>query len=178
MLKNTLLLLALITSTAFAQQTHTVQVPQGVTYNYCDDATLEKAKVLIRQELTETPTYAMNSFITFIGPVLWKRFQKIGTLSKIEGGNMTLLVDKEKLQGKMTQSEEDSKLVWDALRKEIGKDKFELRTANPKELAYYWSVISFDIDEPLIIVETKAHNYILNLTPKDLKLVWLDEAPR
>lgn len=178
-MKTTLLLMLLaIASFATAQQTHAIEVPKGVTYNYCDDATLEKSKELITKELTETPTYEMCGRITFVGPVLWTRFQKVKSLSKISGGNVTNLVDGKQLPGKMTQRLDDSKLVWDALREEIGKDKFELRLANQKELAYYWSVISFDIDEPLLIVETKAHNYILNLSPKDLKLVWLDEAPR
>jgi hypothetical protein len=178
-MKTTLLLIFLtIASFGMAQQTHTVEVPKGVTYNYCDDATLEKAQELITKELTETPTYAMCGMITFVGPVLWTRFKKVKSLSKIEGGNVTNLVDNQQLPGKMTQRVDDSKLVWDALRADIGNNKFELRLANQQELNYYWSVISFDIEEPLIIVETKAHNYILNLAPTNLKLTWLDEAPR
>ncbi|KLT70319.1 hypothetical protein AB674_08025 [Flavobacterium sp. ABG] len=38
--------------------------------------------------------------------------------------------------------------------------------------------MSFDIDEPLLIIETKEHNYILNILKKKLKLLWLDEAPK
>jgi hypothetical protein len=45
-------------------------------------------------------------------------------------------------------------------------------------LQYYWAVISFDIDEPLLIVETSEHKYILNILKKDLKLMWLDEVPK
>ena len=91
---------------------------------------------------------------------------------------MTILgFDKKKPSGKLTQNKEDFKLVWDHLREEINKGSFKLRKATPTELSYYWSVISFDIDEPLIIIETPEHNYLLNISPKDLKLVWLDEAP-
>jgi hypothetical protein len=77
----------------------------------------------------------------------------------------------------MSQNVNDSKIMWDEFKKEVSKD-YTIRKANEDELKYYWSVISFDIDEPLLIIETKEHNYILNLLRKDLKLMWLDEAPR
>jgi hypothetical protein len=41
----------------------------------------------------------------------------------------------------------------------------------------YWSVISFDIEEPLVIIETTQERYILNINPKTMKLIWLDQAP-
>lgn len=76
----------------------------------------------------------------------------------------------------MSQTLEESKIIWDEFRNEVSQD-YIIRKANEKELIYYWSVISFDIDEPLLIVETKNHNYILNFLKGNLKLMWLDEAP-
>ena len=163
---------------ASAQSTHTVDIPKGVKYHYCDEAIIDSAKALITSELGESPQYVLMDRIMFIGPVLWTRFQKVKTLKKIEGGNVTNLVDGKQLPGKLTQRVDDSKLVWDALRADIGTEKFTLRYASAKELRYYWSVISFEIYEPLLIVETSKHNYILNIAPKDMKLIWLDEAPR
>jgi hypothetical protein len=156
-----------------------VDIPKGVVYKYCDSSTYEKAKSLIKEELSGSPKYSLNNGIVFIGPVLWSRYEKINALHNIKGGNMTILgYKKETSSGKMTQTEDDFKLVWDHLREEINDQDFNLRKATFLELKYYWSVISFDIDEPLIIIETKEHNYIFNLSPKDFKLVWLDEAPR
>ncbi|MFN8296231.1 MAG: hypothetical protein U0T69_08550 [Chitinophagales bacterium] len=68
----------------------------------------------------------------------------------------------------MSQDINDSKIIWDEFKKEISQD-YKIRKANEDELKYYWSVISFDIDEPLLIVETNEHNYILNLLKEDLK---------
>jgi hypothetical protein len=86
-------------------------------------------------------------------------------------------VDDKKLSAKLTQDIKDSKKVWDEFKKQINGRNFMLRKATPKELQYYWSVISFDIDEPLIIVETGEERYILNISPKTHKLLWLDQAP-
>ena len=174
-----LALLALINYSLFAQQPEKVDIPKGVVYKYCDSATNEKAKAIIREELSASPSYSLNTGILFIGPVLWARYGKIKPLNDIKGGNMTILgYKKETSAGKMTQNNSDFKLVWDQLRKEINGADYILRKATAAELKYYWSVISFDIDEPLIIVETKEHNYILDISAKDMKLSWLDETPR
>jgi hypothetical protein len=87
------------------------------------------------------------------------------------------MYNKEKLSAKMTQDKDDFKKIWDQVRKDIKNSDFIVRKATYSELQYYWAVISFDIEEPLLIVETSAHRFILNLSPKDLKLIWLDEAP-
>ncbi|WP_157446960.1 hypothetical protein [Cytophaga aurantiaca] len=178
-MKIVFVLLLIITSfSGFAQKSSPIDIPKGVAYKYCDSVTYEKAKVLVMQELTKQPTYELTGKVMFVGPVLWARFQKVKELKKIEGGNVTILIDGGKVGAKMTQSVVDSKKVWDALRKEIGAQEFKLRKATYEELQYYWAVISFDIEEPLIVVETKDHNYILNLSPKDMKIIWLDEAPK
>ncbi|MET0944252.1 MAG: hypothetical protein ABWY22_02470, partial [Flavobacterium sp.] len=111
-----------------------------------------------------------------IGPELWKKFKANEKIQKIEGGEIQFHVDNVILDGKMSQDMTDSKIIWDEFKNEVS-NQYTIRKANENELKYYWSVISFDIEEPLLIVETKEHNYILNLLKKDLKLLWLDEAP-
>ena len=154
-----------------AQQSPSIEIPAGVNYKYCDSATYEKAKTIITQELSSTPSYSLNAGIVFIGPVLWSRYKEVKTLKEIKGGDMTILgYKKETSSGKLTQNLEGFKLVWDYLRAEVADKGFKLRKATAAELKYFWSVISFDIDEPLIIVETANHNYIMNLSPKGLHL--------
>lgn len=175
---NLTLLLFLIFCTSFGQTVEKITIPKGVVYNYAKSELVEKAKQLIEDDLKDDSNYALSGKIMIIGPVLWNRFKNIKKLNEIEGGNTTFLVDNDKLSGKMTQDVEDTKKVWDELRKEIGKDNYSIRKANERELRYYWSVISFDIDEPLLILETKKHSYILNILKDDLKVMWLDEVPR
>ena len=160
-----------------AQNIEKITIPKGVTYNYCDSKTIEKAKKLISENIADSTQFSLSQKFLIVGPQLWNRFKDIKKLNEIEGGNTTFLVDDLELKGKTTQDVTDSKKVWNEFRKEI-KGDYKIRKANEQELLYYWSVISFDIDEPLLIVETKEHNYILNILKKDLKLMWLDEAPK
>ena len=66
--------------------------------------------------------------------------------------------------------------VWNEVKKEVSEN-YQIRKANVDELKYYWSTISFDIEEPLFILETENHNYILNFLKKEMKLLWIDEFP-
>lgn len=175
-LKNTLLLLFFITFCS-AQKKETIIIPKGIVYNYCDSKIVEKAKKLISENLSDNNDYKILQANLIIGPELWKRFKDNESVQKIEKGKVQFHVDDLVIDGKMSQNVNDSKIIWDEFKKEVSKD-YTIRKANEEELKYYWSVISFDIDEPLLIIETKEHNYILNLLRKDLKLMWLDEAPR
>lgn len=164
-------------SFSFAQKVEKITVPKGIVYNYCDVKTLEKAKKLIAKNLSETNNYDLLQSNIIIGPMLWKGLKENDKIKNIEKGRVEFHVDDLILEGKMSQDLKDSKIIWDEFKKEVSKD-YIIRKANELELQYYWSVISFDIEEPLLIVETKNHNYILNLLKKDLKLMWLDEAPK
>jgi hypothetical protein len=174
------IILSLLLSLPFfaLQAQEKITIPKGIVYKYCDPKIVEKAKFLITTNLTDSTKYDLCDNILIIGPVLWKRFKNIDILNKIEGGNTTFHVDKDELSGKMTQDNADTKKVWTELRKEINGEKFIIRKLNEKELQYYWAVISFDIDEPLLVVETSSHKYILNILKDSLKLMWLDEVPK
>lgn len=170
------LLLLFTTTIALSQKVETITIPDGVVYHYGSAKLVEKAKKAIRDNLSDNPDFSIVQKITIIGPELWKRYKDNQKIQQIEKGNVSFHVDDLVLEGKMGQDIDDSKIIWDEFRKEVGKD-YIIRKANEWELRYYWSVISFDIDEPLLIVETKNHNYILNLLKDDLTLMWLDEAP-
>lgn len=165
-----------IANISFAQKIETIKIPKGVVYNYCDNKIIEKAKKLIVNNLSESNDYELLQSHLIIGPELWKRFKDSKKIQSIEKGNVTFHIDNLALEGKMSQSVDDSKIIWDELRNEVTQD-YIIRKANEAELNYYWATISFDIDEPLLIVETKEHQYILNITKDDLKLMWLDEVP-
>ncbi len=173
-----LILLSLLTCNfCFAQEVEKINVPKHVTYNYCKHATVEKAKQKIKACLNNKKEYSVAQSMLIIGPNLWTRFKDIKEVNSIEAGKVEFHIDNEVVPGKMSQDIEDTKKIWDVLREEVN-GSYKIRKANEHELRYYWSVISFDIDEPLLIVETKDHNYILDFVEEDLKLMWLDEAPK
>jgi hypothetical protein len=171
------ILLLLLISKSQAQKSETITIPKGIVYNYVDYKTIEKAKKLIADNLSSNSDYKLLQDNLVIGPVLWNRFKDNQKIQKIEGRKLQFHVDNEVLDGKLSKNLNESKVIWDELKTEVAND-FIIRKATPQELIYYWSVISFDIDEPLLIVETREHSYILNLLKKNLKLLWLDEAPK
>lgn len=177
MKKVILIVLVFISFLSQAQKNETISIPKGVVYKYADAKIIEKAKKLISDNLSENNDYKILQNNLIIGPELWKRFEANENIKKIKGGKVEFHVDNLVLNGKMSQDINDSKIIWNEFKNEVSKE-YIIRKANENELKYYWSVISFDIEEPLLIVETKEHNYILNLLKKDLKLLWLDEAPK
>lgn len=160
---------------SFAQETEKIKIPKGVVYNYVENSTNEKAKKLIQEGLLKND-YSLLGKNLMIGPTLWKRFEGKENLKKIPG-KVEFHIDDLQVDGKMAQNLDDSKKIWEELKKEISGD-FKVRKANEAELNYYWATISFDIEEPLFIVETQEHIFILNFLKKDLKLFWIDEFPQ
>lgn len=154
-----------------------ITIPAGVAYKYCDPSIVAKAKQLITEDLQDSTKYSLSQSMLIVGPVLWRRFKEVPSIQKIEKGNVDFHFNDQMLKGKMAQSVKDSKTIWKAFRDDVNQEPFIIRKLNEKELGYYWAIISFDIDEPLLIVETKKHRYILNILKKDMKLMWLDEAP-
>lgn len=179
MRKSILYLLIFFTASLNAQKKEPVNIPPYVNYKYCKPKVHEAAKELALNELVlNNPTYSLatNNFI--IGPVLWSRLDSLDGISEIEGGKVTFHVDKKKFDGKYIQTPADGKLVWDQLRSECDGVPIRVRKLTFAELEYYWAVISFDIVEPLLCVETSEHKYILDLDPKTLHMNWLDEVPK
>lgn len=172
------ILLLTIACSASAQTEEKITIPKGVVYNYCDPQLVERAKQLITADINDSTKYNLCDKLLIIGPVLWNRFKNIEAVAAIPNGNTSFKLGNQTLTGKMTQDVKDTRTVWQALRKEINGQPFVIRKLTERELQYYWAVISFDIDEPLLIVETSQHRYILNILKKDMKLMWLDEAPK
>jgi hypothetical protein len=159
----------------FAQNSEKITIPKRVVYNYANDKTNQKAKELIEESLSQKDNFKLLGENLIVGPTLWKKFQNIETLKNIPG-NVIFHIDNLEVDGKNCQTLEESKKVWIEVKKEIN-EKYIIRKANEDELDYYWSTISFDIEEPLFIIETDQHKYILNFIEKNLKLFWIDEFP-
>jgi len=170
-----LLLLLFIVNAVKAQITEKITIPNGVVYHYADDKTNEKVKKSFTESLTHTTNYDVLGNNLIIGPTLWKRFKNIENLKSIPD-SLIFHIDDVEIEGKMAKKLDDSKKIWDEFKKEISGN-YQIRKANEDELKYYWSTISFDIEEPLFILQTENQRYILNFLKKNQKLFWLDEFP-
>lgn len=173
-LKSTLFLL-LIVNFVFAQTIEKITIPNSVVYNYVSDKINDKAKKLINESLSQKDNFNLLDKNLMIGPTLWKRFQNIETMKSIPR-NVVFHIDNMQVDGKMSENIEDSKKIWNEVKKEISEN-YKIRKVSEDELKYYWSTISFDIEEPLLILETPQHIYILNFLKNSMKLFWIDEFP-
>lgn len=175
MKSNFTLLLLFIVNFTFAQNGEKIIIPKGIAYSYVENNINEKAKQLIIKSLSQNNNYELLQDNLMVGPSLWKNLQNIENLKSIPK-NVIFYIDDLQVNGKMCQDIDDSKKVWNEVKKEVSEN-YQIRKANVDELKYYWSTISFDIEEPLFILETENHNYILNFLKKEMKLLWIDEFP-
>ena len=108
------------------------------------------------------------------------------TLSKIETGtvmfqipvldNRQEITQTQKTSGKLFQLPDEVWVFWNAFVKRTDFTDLKIRKLNPFELEFYWAMISFDITEPLFILESKRHKILTVFTsPDDLTIVWIDD---
>ena len=167
----------------FAQ---TLQIPSGVTYSYTTEEINKKAQTVLTKEFGTEPNRNLFSGMLFIGPKLWTQIKDESVIKSISGGNTTFklpvrnkrgkIVDYQNLKGKLIQTQNDYESFWKFLQENLIKGEFSFRKLKPMELEYYWSVISFDITEPIYIVTCNNKNYLFDLEEKDGKfsLLWVD----
>lgn len=160
-------------------QKEEIRVPRGVVYKYCKPKKYQKIKDLLLKELVMVdPTYSMVKESFFMGPVLWDRLSKVDSLKETKAIKVDLYVDNSLLEGRFYNDHSQAKVIWNHIRSEFNGTPMRLRKATPEELVYYWTVINFDIEEPLIIGETPSHKYIFDIDLKKKSLLWLDEMPQ
>lgn len=164
----------------------TLQIPSGVTYSYTTEELNKKAQMVLTKEFGANPERNLFSGMLFIGPKLWMQIKDEAVIKSISGGNTTFklpvrnkrgkIVDYENLKGKLIQGQNDYENFWKFLQENLIKGEFSFRKLKPMELEYYWSVISFDITEPIYIVTCNNRNYLFDLEEKDGKysLLWVD----
>ena len=76
-------ILALTANLAVAQQNiEKITIPKGVVYNYCDNSIIEKAKKLIKENLTNENDYSLLQDNLIVGPTLWKTLKKAESLQE------------------------------------------------------------------------------------------------
>jgi hypothetical protein len=161
---------------AFAQD-----IPKGVVYKKADDKINNNAKNLLQRELKiSTTTYSLFDKVLYIGPNLWQRYKNIEAIKNIDGGNIQFKVRTDNttttLPGKLIQKKSDYKIIWKTLLSEVNNKKMTFRKLNSTELKYYWTVIFYDIEEPVFIIEVGQYKYLIQLIKSNFKILWLDEA--
>jgi len=164
----------------------TAIIPKGVVYKKASTEINNTAKKLLIKEINKsTATYSLFDKVLYIGPNLWQRYKNIEVIKNIQGGDIKINIP-QYTNGRQTSSKQvDAKLiqnknayiiVWNQVMKDLADTKLKFRKLNTNEIKYYWSVIFFDIEEPVFIIENEYnYKYLIQLTKEKQKILWIDE---
>ena len=157
------------------------KVPPGVKYKGAPPELNEAAKKLLMAKFspkaTDEEVLAMFQQKVICGTGLWAELKGDESLSKIEKGEWVLHVDTETLEGKLFQSNGDILLFWKAFTKKVPMGDFKIRRLNENELTVFWSIISFDIEEPVYILEAGKQKILVYFGGEDKtpQIFWIDD---
>ena len=101
--------------------------------------------------------------VTIMVPVLDGEEKPSGQSSKLKG--QLLQTDQEVLSRSGKPS-----------HRHAGFTDITIRKLTSKELELYWAMISFDITEPVFMVEGNKHQILVQFTsPENLRVTWIDD---
>lgn len=154
-----------------------IEIPEGVNYKLASNNLNKKAIELIKQEISD-PSYSLFNGLLYCGPRLWDRFILIPQMSEIKKGNIEFRIPEGEILikklGKLIQNEKDFRIIWDQIRNDFKGTNYIVRKLNPIELKYFWSIIFYDIEEPIFTVENDNYKIILDLSQHELKLLFIE----
>lgn len=161
----------------FQATSQSINIPEEIKYKETDELTNKKAIEKIKIELQE-PQYSSLKNIFYCGPSLWERYILIPDVGSIQKGNITFKVpyngDFIDKNGKLIQSQSDYQLIWNQIVKDFNNSEFIIRKPTPDELQVFWSIIFYDIEEPIFVIENNSYKVIIDLD-SDLKIQFIDQ---
>jgi len=163
MKKILLLTLCTILFLQYSQGQNT-QIPDGVIYHKTSDKVNKEVEKLIKEAIIKNKLLPVNK--TFIcGPNLWGNLVKKCIDKQVTGINVNFHIPSKNrtttVHGRAIQDEKEYQIIWDNLFSNI--NDLKIRKPNAEELSQYWAIISYEIEEPIFVVEIKGIKFILDL---------------
>lgn len=159
------------------------QIPDGVRYKKASPEVNAGAKQLIESSLTGIPDKLDVSVFdssVMIGPSLWDSLSdsQKGKFKK-DSTPVMLMVGSTMKEGRGVRTEEQKRFLWTTIIEKLAQKQYSVRAANSEEISYYWAIIPFDIEEPLLIIDAGSTKILVNLTAKGKKIrfFWIDIVP-
>src|SRR5207248_2125364 len=111
------------------------------------------------------------------GPALWSAVKSDPTLAALPAGNVTIVVPvlgadgkpsrNQRMEGKLFQSDKEIVAFWKAFTAQGDFTDLKVRKLTTEELRLFWAMISFDITEPLFVVEGPKQKILVAFTSPD-----------
>lgn len=143
-------------------------IPPGITYITASEQSLHDAAERVKRVLD--PGYTGNEHIfkdwVICGPFIWPALAGQGELGWRDAVDLLTRLNlngrNKLLQGKaLTNDNELSSLEWDLRRLLDREGGFILRALDQEELQVYWGIVGWNIQEPIFILQTQSHKYVM-----------------
>ncbi len=166
-------------------------IPDDIHYKKATSEVNEKAKKLLEKLFVKDAsdkvvltTICENTLIC--GPGLWRDIKDNKVMANINKSKVNFSIpilnddgtikNTYKLEGKVFRSRDEILSFWNIFSKRTDFFDLKIRKLNPEELRIYWTMISWDITEPIFILESKNHKILaVFLAPNNLKIAWIDD---
>jgi hypothetical protein len=161
-------------------------VPEGIVYikgdvQINDDAKKQLLKTFNDHEKGLYKLAKKQSGYFFLGPLLSSRIKeaspKLAADLRSVGYKIKITADFEpKFNGLLAKTNNEKKLLSQLVSNRIGDTReIRLRRPKPDELAFMWYFISWDIQEPVFVLETDNHTFLVDLGAVNEDQLWIEE---
>jgi hypothetical protein len=141
-----------------------VKIPRYVTYKKVDNAVTISA--IISFELFLNRAEPIFDDKIFIGPHLFailsknEEFRKLGVLKIIP---VQIMGKFECYISKIISDNSEKEKIGNYIRNQFSDEKdVNIRKPTINEISWYWTIINYDIEEPILIVELTDKKFLLN----------------
>lgn len=139
-----------------------------------------KLEKVLSAKGTETNAEVLFADSVVCGPLLWERLRSQAGKELQESLQVSFIMSiprKVTREGRNFSKPIQKQLFWNLFMDGIkGKSSTLVRRASKPELEYYWSTISFNIEEPLFVVDIGELKVLMCFVVKEgeTRLFWMD----
>jgi hypothetical protein len=179
-MNRTICLLAVVLATTYSASV----VGSEIVYKSAPLETNELAMQTVERLFRSTDTVQLEDLAGRIvcGPGLWRMIEEMPTISELDPVGATSVVDDggggfQEFEGALFQTEEQRTELIDIVRHILKDSEFQIRTPNEHELRVYWSLIPYDIEEPIYILDNGARRILVDfvVTDESVQLFWIGD---
>jgi len=116
------------------------------------------------------------------GPGLWRMIKDVPIISELDPVGATSVVDAgagrfQEFEGALFQTEEQRTVLIDVVRHILNDTEFQIRKPDERELRVYWSLIPYDIEEPIYILDNGERRLLVDFVVGDesARLFWIGD---
>ena len=116
------------------------------------------------------------------GPGLWRMIKDVPIIAELNPVGATSVVDADgggfqEFEGALFQTEKQRTVLIDIVRHILKNSEFQIRKLNEHELRVYWSLIPYDIEEPIYILDNGERRLLVDFVVNDesVQLFWIGD---